>query len=249
MTSFFAASSGECGRTLSSPMNVGRLRAVEVDQVGEVAELERDVGADLAGFGLHRVGDPLGVVEHPVAQLAEPVVAPLDPHRLPLGLVGAHAGDGRGDRLGRVDVDRVDDRSGRGVEDVDRLGGGRGGAVHRRDRLGARLGSAALHWVLPSSTLGWSANCTRLSGGSSGTVRQEMPRCRRRSWRARPISATRACRSALLVRDLSNRVDSMRVEPCESPSKLVRRQLSISACSSVEPSRLEIAVERGHVAP
>ena len=119
-TSFFEAISGEWARTVSSPMNFVRLGPVEVDQVGDVDQLGGGVAADLAGFGLHRVGDLLGVVEHPVAQLAEPVVAALDAERLPLGLVGAHPGDGRGDRLGRVDLDRVDRLPGRGVEDVDR---------------------------------------------------------------------------------------------------------------------------------
>ena len=77
--------------------------AVEVDQVGEVGGLVAGVGADLAGLGLHRVEHPLLVVEQPVAQLAEPVVAALDPHRLPLGLVGANPSDGRGDGVGRID--------------------------------------------------------------------------------------------------------------------------------------------------
>src|SRR3954447_24125724 len=82
--------------------------AVEVDQVGEVAGLVAGVGADLAGLRLHRVEHPLLVVEQPVAQLAEPAVATLDPHRLPLALVGADPLHGRGDGLGRGDRDFLD---------------------------------------------------------------------------------------------------------------------------------------------
>ena len=68
------------------------------------------------------------VVDHPVAQLAEPVVAALDAERLPVGLVGAHAGDGRGDLVGRVDGTCAISLAGRRVEDLDWLGRGGGPA-------------------------------------------------------------------------------------------------------------------------
>ena len=94
----------------------------------------------------------LGVVEHPVAQLAEPVVAALDPDRLPLGLVGAHAGDGRGDRLRRSRPRSCRSRSPvAGLRTSIRSAAASPLAPFavpfvRR----ARLGRAALHWVLPS---------------------------------------------------------------------------------------------------
>jgi len=82
-----------------------RLAAVEIDQVGEVDALGPRVAANLAGLRLHRVGNALGVVEHPVAQLAQPVIAALDANRLPLALVGADPGNSLGDVLGRADGD------------------------------------------------------------------------------------------------------------------------------------------------
>ena len=122
----------------------------------------RDVGPDLARFGLHRVADPLGVVEHPVAQLAEPVVAALDPDRLPLGLVGADPGDGLGDepRGSRPRPSRSGRRS---------RGSGRRASPPPRPLRRRRCASVAFAAVplstgcSLSSTLGWSANCTRPS--------------------------------------------------------------------------------------
>ncbi len=126
-----------------------RPAAVEVDQVGQVDALDRGVGADLAGLRLHRVGDALGVVEQPVAQLAEPVVAALDPHRLPVGLVGTHPGHGRGDPLRSVGADRCDRLAGGGVENLDPLLGRDHGAVRCLGRPCARRRSAALHQGAP----------------------------------------------------------------------------------------------------
>src|ERR1044072_9515741 len=52
-----------------------RALAVEVDQVEDVRQLDRDVGPDLSGFRLHRVRDPVGVVDGPGAQAGQPVAA------------------------------------------------------------------------------------------------------------------------------------------------------------------------------
>ena len=95
------------------------LLPVEVDQVRDVDGLAGGLAADLAGLALHRVGDLVLVVEDPVAELVQPLRAALDPERLPGGLVGADAGDGRGDLGGPVERNAGDHRS------VGRVGGPR----------------------------------------------------------------------------------------------------------------------------
>jgi hypothetical protein len=74
------------------------------------------------------------VVEQPVAQLAEPLGAPLDPELLPGGLVGAHTRHGGGD-LGRaIDGDVRDHRLGRRIGHLEGLALRVLGLVDRVDR-------------------------------------------------------------------------------------------------------------------
>jgi hypothetical protein len=131
------------------------LRPVEVDDVGQVNRLVGGVGPDLAGLALHRVEDPLLVVEDPVAQLAEPVGAAFDAHRLPVGLVGANPGDGRGNLVRRGDRHRLNQLAGCRVEDVDLLGLGAAAVVGAAVGPGDLLRRTALHWNAPSSRPVW----------------------------------------------------------------------------------------------
>ena len=112
--------------------------AVEVDQVGQVDGLAGGVGAHLAGLRLHRVGDPLVVVDQPVAQLAEPAVAALAAESFPLRLVAAHPRHHVPHPRRRVDLDASDHLSGRRVADREVRGGRHGvitlGGVRRRRR-------------------------------------------------------------------------------------------------------------------
>jgi hypothetical protein len=112
------------------------LLGVEVDEVDQIRGLGGGLGADLARLGLHRVGDPVLVVEQPVAQLEEPFGAAFVAKGLPGRLVGAHARDGVADLLGAGDGEGGEDRAVGGAVDVEALTRG-GGAVARSIRAGA----------------------------------------------------------------------------------------------------------------
>ena len=96
-------------------MNLLRLLAVEVDQVGDVGHLGAGLRADLAGLRLHGVGDLVLVGEQPVAQLPEPPRPLLVAERLPCGLVSAHALDHLAHALRPVDGEGLDDRPSAGL--------------------------------------------------------------------------------------------------------------------------------------
>ena len=113
--------------------------APEVDRDLEVDGLEAGVAADLARLLLDDVRDVLAVLEHPVAPALEPAAALGEAHRLPLGLVRAHACDDLGHALGRVDRNALDDRAvGRAVH-IEGFGA-RGVPVR------ARLGRPLARW-------------------------------------------------------------------------------------------------------
>ena len=162
---------------------LGRLGAVEVDQVGDVAEVERDVGCAPCRFrpaSCRRSARCCRGSSRAACRASGSGPRSRSPPTRP----GWRARGRRWRRRTRASRSAIApiSRPGRGVEDVDRSRRRRGGAVHRPVRLGAGLGGAALHWVLPSSTLGWSANCSRpgpIAGAESraqrGTRRKTGP--------------------------------------------------------------------------
>jgi hypothetical protein len=94
---------------------------VEVDQVGDIGHLGGGLGANLPGLRLHRRGDPVLIVEQPVAKLAELAGASLVAEPLPCGLVGAYPGNHLADPLGAVDRERADHGAVGGVVHLEAL--------------------------------------------------------------------------------------------------------------------------------
>ena len=137
---------------------LGRLGAVEVDQVGEVDRLARGVGADLAGLAPASCRAPArGCRAASRAACRASGSGPRSPS--PPTRPGWRAPGRRSRRPPRAGRPRRwRSRSPvAGLRTSIRSARRAAGAVRRRRRLGARLGGAALHWGSLRRPFGWSA--------------------------------------------------------------------------------------------